>query len=156
MANGAGVKSSVLFLKKWTKKETELLINTKKSIEERLLNDNCYVIQRQNWDKEVKQKQKEKANEIKSKQNISVTAAKQTEEYKIWNTDLLAEYAHKIDELKSLLADEYQQAKQNELVDYPIFMAIAENIGYDATGRKTTLNELDVIGEELGKFIKLF
>lgn len=33
MANGAGVKSSVLFLKKWTKKETELLINTKKSIE---------------------------------------------------------------------------------------------------------------------------
>lgn len=35
-------------------------------------------------------------------------------------------------------------------------MAIAENIGYDATGRKTTLNELDVIGEELGKFIKLF
>lgn len=156
MANGAGVKSSVLFLKKWTKKETELLINTKKSIEERLLNDNCYVIQRQNWDKEVKQKQKEKANEIKSKQNISVTAAKQTEEYKIWNTDLLAEYAHKIDELKSLLADEYQQAKQNELVDYPIFMAIAENIGYDATGRKTILNELDVIGEEFGKFIKLF
>ena len=69
---------------------------------------------------------------------------------------MLAEYAHKIDELKSLLADEYQQAKQNELVDYPIFMAIAENIGYDATGRKTTLNELDVIGEELGKFIKLF
>lgn len=32
MANGAGVKSSVLFLKKWTKKETELLINTKKTL----------------------------------------------------------------------------------------------------------------------------
>lgn len=153
MANGAGVKSSVLFLKKWTKKETELLINTKKSIEERLLNDNCYLAQRQTWDKEIKQKQKEKANEIKNKQNISATAAKQTEEYKTWNTDLLTEYANKVDELKSILTDEYQQAKQKELTDYPIFMAIAENIGYDATGKKISINELDVIGKELKKFI---
>ena len=154
MANGAGVKSSVLFLKKWTKKETELLINTKKSIEERLLNDNCYLAQRQTWDKEIKQKQKEKANEIKNKQNISATVAKQTEEYKTWNTDLLTEYANKVDELKSFLTDEYQQAKQKELTDYPIFMAIAENIGYDATSKKISVNELDIIGEELKKFIK--
>jgi len=140
MANGAGVKSSVLFLKKWTKKETELLINTKKSIEERLLNDNCYLAQRQTWDKEIKQKQKEKANEIKNKQNISATVAKQTEEYKTWNTDLLTEYANKVDELKSFLTDEYQQTKQKELTDYPIFMAIAENIGYDSTGNNTSVN----------------
>ena len=153
MANGAGVKSSVLFLKKWTKQESEQLVNTKKSIECRLLTDNCYLAQRQTWDKEIKQKQKEKANEIKSKQKISATAAKQTEEYKSWNSDLLAEYANKVEELKSLLTDEYQQAKQKELTDYPIFMAIAENIGYDATGKKTTINELDVIGEELKKFI---
>ena len=153
MANGAGVKSSVLFLKKWTKKESEQLVNTKKSIECRLLTDNCYLTQRQTWDKEIKQKQKEKATEIKDKQNISVTAAKQTEEYKSWNSDLLAEYAHKVEELKSLLTDEYQQAKQKELTDYPIFMAFAENIGYDATGKKTTINELDIIGEELQKFI---
>jgi type I restriction enzyme M protein len=32
-------------------------------------------------------------------------------------------------------------------------MAIAEEIGYDATGKKTATNELDVIGEELKKFI---
>jgi type I restriction enzyme M protein len=32
-------------------------------------------------------------------------------------------------------------------------MAIAEEIGYDATGKKTGNNELDVIGEELKKFI---
>ena len=152
-ANGAGVKSSVLFLKKWATKETEYLINVKKKIEDRLLHDNCYLTQRQTWDKEIKQKQKEKATEIKDKQKISVTAAKQTEEYKSWNSDLLAEYANKVEELKNLLADEYQQAKQKELPDYPIFMAIAENIGYDATGKKTTINELDIIGEELKKFI---
>lgn len=153
MANGAGVKSSVLFLKKWTKKEAERLVNTKKSIECRLLTDNCYLTQRQTWDKEIKQKQKEKAAEIKDKQKLTVTAAKQTEEYKSWNSDLLAEYANKVEELKSLLTDEYQQAKQKELTDYPIFMAIAENIGYDATGKKTPVNELDIIGEELKKFI---
>ena len=153
MANGAGVKSSVLFLRKWTKKETEQLVSTKKSIESRLLNDNCYLAQRQTWDREVKQRQKGKAEEIKGKQRISATAAKQTEEYKTWNTDLLAEYASKVDELKNRLTEQYQLAKQKELVDYPIFMAIAENIGYDATGKKTSTNELDVIGEELKKFI---
>ena len=67
--------------------------------------------------------------------------------------DLLAEYASKVDELKNRLTEEYQLARQRELVDYPIFMAIAENIGYDATGKKTAVNELDVIGEELKKFI---
>lgn len=153
MANGAGVKSSVLFLKKWTKKETDQLVNTKKSIESRLLNDNCYLAQRQTWDREIKLKQKEKAEEIKGKQRISATDAKKTEEYKSWNVDLLAEYASKVDELKNRLTEEYQLAMQRELVDYPIFMAIAENIGYDATGKKTAVNELDVIGEELKKFI---
>ena len=152
MANGAGVKSSVLFLKKWTKKESEQLVNTKKSIECRLLTDNNYLTLRQTWDKEVRQKQKEKLTEIKNRNKITATAAKQSEEYKIWNTDLLAEYASKVDELKSLLADEYQRAKQKELTDYSIFMAIADNIGYDATGKKTTINELDKIGEELKKF----
>ena len=153
MANGAGVKSSVLFLRKWTKKESDQLINTKKNIESRLLTDNNYQTQRLNWDKEIKQKQKEKVTEIKDKQNISATSAKQTEEYKSWNTDLLAEYGDKVEELKSFLTDQYQQAKKKELTDYPIFMAIAENIGYDATGKKTAVNELDIIGEELKKFI---
>ena len=152
MANGAGVKSSVLFLKKWTKKESEQLVNTKKSIECRLLTDNNYLTLRQTWDKEVKQKQKEKLTEIKNRKKITATAARQTEEYKIWNTDLLAEYTSKVDDLKNLLTDEYQQAKQKTLTDYPIFMAIADNIGYDASGKKTAINELDIIGEELKKF----
>lgn len=39
-ANGAGVKSSVLFLKKWAKEQTDKLTSTKKNIEIQLLNDN--------------------------------------------------------------------------------------------------------------------
>lgn len=153
-ANGAGVKSSVLFLKKWSKEQTDKLVSKKKEIGNRLLNDNNYITKRQEWDKEIKLLQKQKIDEIKDSLRISATAAKQTEEYKSWNTDLLAEYANKVDELKSRLTDEYQQAKQRELVDYPIFMAIAEEIGYDATGKKTAINELDIIGEELKKFIE--
>ena len=40
------------------------------------------------------------------------------------------------------------------VASYPIFMAIAEQIGYDATGKKIAVNELDLIGEELKKFIE--
>ena len=152
-ANGAGVKSSVLFLRKWKKEDTDKLVETKKNIESTLLSDSNYIALRGQWDKEIKQKQKLKAEEIKGKQRISATAAKQTDEYKSWNTTMLEEYASKIDELKTSLTEQYLQAKQNKLPDYPIFMAIAEEIGYDATGKKTATNELDVIGEELKKFI---
>ena len=152
-ANGAGVKSSVLFLRKWKRDETSRLIQKKKNIKSKILKDNDYFALRSQWDKEIKQKQKEKAAEIKEKQRISATDAKKTEEYKIWNTELLAEYANKVDELKTRLTEEYQLEQQNDLPDYPIFMAIAEEIGYDATGKKTSTNELDFIGQELKKFI---
>lgn len=153
MANGAGVKSSVLFLKKWTKKETDSLVRKKKDIESELLQNSNYIELRKTWDREIKQKQKEKATEIKLRQTITLSEAKQSPEYKSWNSDMLAGYAGKIDELKSRLSVEYQHAKQKILPDYPIFMAIAEDIGYDATGKKTSVNELEIIGAELKKFI---
>ncbi len=58
-----------------------------------------------------------------------------------------------INELKERLEEAYLLKKQNALPDYPIFMAIAEDIGYDATGKQTGKNELDVIGAELARFI---
>jgi len=153
-ANGAGVKSSVLFLKKWSKNETKKLVETKKNIEGALLKESNYILQRQKWDSEIKQKQKEKAEAIKNQKRITTTEAKQTEEYKSWNSELLAEYAEKVESLKTYLLEEYQHSKQEKLPDYPIFMAIAEEIGYDATGRKISNNELDMISEELKKFIE--
>lgn len=153
-ANGAGVKSSVLFLKKWSKDHTEELEGKKKAIEAKLLSDANYLEIRNTWDTEIRHKQREKVDSLKTRTLNSATAIKQTQAYKDWNADLLAEYAAKVDELKSKLADEYQIKKQKELPDYPIFMAIAEEIGYDATGKKTAVNELDIIGQELKKFIQ--
>jgi type I restriction enzyme M protein len=48
-----------------------------------------------------------------------------------------------------------RKKKDNEKAgDYPIFMAIAEHIGYDATGRKDPLNDLDKILAEYRTFEK--
>lgn len=152
-ANGAGVKSSVLFLKKWDKSHSKKLADQKRTIEQRLLTNAQYRATRDLWDKEIKQKQKEKIDALKTRELSTATLVKQSDAYKEWNAELLAEYANKVDELKSKLVEEYQQTKQRELPDYPIFMAIAEEIGYDATGKKTAVNELDVIGEELKEFI---
>ena len=46
-----------------------------------------------------------------------------------------------------------RKKKANEIIEnYPIFMAIADNIGYDATGRKVPDNDLIKIYEEYQKF----
>ncbi|MCK9210040.1 MAG: hypothetical protein M0P61_04295 [Ignavibacteriaceae bacterium] len=52
------------------------------------------------------------------------------------------------------MTEKYFTAKQQALDDYPIFMAIAEDIGYDATGRSTGKNELPEISKELSLFIQ--
>lgn len=78
---------------------------------------------------------------------------KKTPEYKAWKEELNAIYTEKVNELKEQLRDAYQLAKQEKLSDYPIFMAIADDIGYDATGKSTPNNELDLISVELTRFI---
>ena len=153
-ANGAGVKSSVLFLKKWKLDQTKRLTDAKKNTESKLLKESNYILQRQTWELEIKKKLKEKVETIKNKQRITSTTAKQTEDYKAWNSELLAEYSNKVDELKSQLLEEYEELQKHYLPDYPIFMAIADQIGYDATGKKTAVNELTLIGKELKNFIK--
>jgi type I restriction enzyme M protein len=77
-----------------------------------------------------------------------------TQDFKDWKTEISNEYNQRINDLKETMADLYFEEKQKSLEDYPIFMAIAEEIGYDATGKSTTQNELVTIGEHLKKFIK--
>ena len=45
-----------------------------------------------------------------------------------------------------------RKTKNEVLNNYPIFMAIAKSIGYDATGKKDSQNDLDKIVEEYKKF----
>lgn len=46
------------------------------------------------------------------------------------------------------------KTKREKETDYPVFMAKAENIGYDATGRATGKNDLETIKAEYQKFKK--
>jgi type I restriction enzyme M protein len=51
------------------------------------------------------------------------------------------------------LNDHYLAEVKAKVSDYEIYMAIAEDIGYDATGRPTASNELEAVAAELGRFI---
>ncbi|HNB19165.1 MAG TPA: N-6 DNA methylase, partial [Agitococcus sp.] len=153
-ATGAGVKSSVLFLKKYSEQETDHIQKTKIHLQNNIKYENLY-------EKFVMDIEKEKALKVKNltgfdnpyREDMPLKLLKATEEYKEWKSELDAEYREKINEVKEKLEDFYLQQKQQKLPDYPIFMAIAEDIGYDATGKSTKNNELDVIGQELAKFI---
>ena len=73
--------------------------------------------------------------------------------FKDWKKEVADSYNQKIGDFKENMQEQYQNLKQAKLDDYPIFMAIAEDIGYDATGKPTGNNELDVIEKELQRFI---
>jgi type I restriction enzyme M protein len=149
-ATGAGVKSSVLFLRKNKAKQIEKLKQQKLSLQNTLLNQH-------NYSKQAAQIEKRKQDALKNATGAtytgSLTEFKKTDEYKTWRVEVSAQYTEKLNALKEELEEAYQQSKQTQLPDYPIFMAIAEDIGYDATGKSTGKNELDTIGAELVRFI---
>ena len=149
-ATGAGVKSSVLFLRKYSANQTENLKQQKLSLQNSLLNQYHYKT-------ETEALETQKQNALKSATGASYTGSlsdfKKTEAYKTWRAETSAEYTEQLNALKDQLEEAYQQSKQAKLPDYPILMAIAEDIGYDATGKQTSTNELDVIGTELARFI---
>jgi type I restriction enzyme M protein len=55
--------------------------------------------------------------------------------------------------VKSSLVFLRRKGENERSTKYPIFMAIAEHIGYDATGREDPVNDLDKIYEEYKKFL---
>ena len=152
-AKGAGVKSSVLFLKKWTDEQSEKIKEAKLKIQEQIKTE-------ANYKATVESIEAEKKKTIKGhtgfENNTGLTDKKEiekTDAFAKWKKQVNEQYNNQIAELKEQLEERYSEVCK-EIVDYPIFMAIAEQIGYDATGKPTNTNELDVIGTELKKFIE--
>lgn len=154
-ATGAGVKSSILFAKKNTSEQTKKLINIKARIQIKLKQQLAYQKQLQKWDKEKAIKLNGLIGFEAFADNVTFTDIKKTEEYKVWKEEISSFYAEKVSDLKEQLQEAYIKSKQEELPDYPIFMAIAEDIGYDATGKSTSTGDgdLDLIKLELANFI---
>ena len=152
-ANGAGVKSSVLFLKKYTEDETQQIRDLKQNSKHSLLSSYQYKEKVKQLESEKKQvisaleKQYKEKHPSLDKKGLAPLMAEEKKE-------IQEEFSEKVNNLKEELQDAFLTEKQKKLKDYPIFMAIAEEIGYDATGKKTAVNELEAIGKELERFIK--
>ncbi len=151
-ANGAGVKSSVLFLRKHKKSQSEEINNQKERIKHQIINDNHYVTTVASWDKEKNEAIKLLETNAKL-ENPTASKKEIVEIIKENKAEIQTQFNEKVNLLKEELIEKYFFEKQKLLDDYQIFMAIAEDIGYDATGRSTGNNELEEIGRELAKFI---
>jgi type I restriction-modification system DNA methylase subunit len=151
-ATGAGVKSSVLFLRKHKQKQTEKINNQKAKLKEQVKTDNKFIATIEKWEKE-KTAAIKKLEETAKTKNPKATKKEITKIIQADKSTIQSVFTDKVNLFKEELTEKYFLAKQTILDDYPIFMAIAEDIGYDATGRSTNNNELIEIGKELSKFI---
>lgn len=152
-ATGAGVKSSVMFFKKHPLKMTKKIQKLKRRLQENALNKNSFMARLKEIDVEKKQHIKE-LRDFENAGNLSGKDLIASESYKNWKKYVNGIYASKVDTLKEKTADDYQVSNHEKMDDYPIFMAIAEDIGYDATGKETGTNELNFISTELSRFIE--
>ncbi|MBP9885805.1 MAG: restriction endonuclease subunit M [Leptospiraceae bacterium] len=151
-ATGAGVKSSVLFLRKHKTKQTEKISSQKAKLKDKVKEDNEYLTTIEKWEREKNEAIKKLEQEA-NKNNPKADKKQISEIIKIKKITVQTSFTDKVNILKEELSEKYFTLKQKALDDYPIFMAIAEDIGYDATGRNTNNNELIEICKELSKFI---
>lgn len=149
-ATGAGVKSSIMFLRKYGNKTIETIKDKRITLQEKIKEENNFIWQLDNIKQERNQIIKNLTG-FNKPNDLSIKEIKQTEEFKKWRTDINAKFKQRTEDLKAKLQQQYFE--QKNLEDYDIFMAIANEIGYDATGKKININELDFIGQELTRFI---
>lgn len=154
-ATGAGVKSSILFLKKLPDTQTEHIRNLKAVIQQRIRDEYEFYQKVRAWEQEKNDKIKNMEGFDNPFPTLSIKEVKQSDEFKAWKEEVSSYYNDLINDLKDQLQEVYIKAKQTELPDYPIFMAIADDIGYDATGKSTGKGDgdLDLLREELRNFI---
>ncbi|HLA59066.1 MAG TPA: N-6 DNA methylase, partial [Puia sp.] len=154
-ATGAGVKSSVIILRKHTATISENIRSIKSSLKIKLKQQFKYHEQVDAWEKDKSEKIKNLDSFNNPFPALSIAELKKTIEYKLWKDTLNDQYIDLVNDFKEQLEDAFLDAKQSQLPDYPIFMAIAEDIGYDATGKSTGSGDgdLDIIKIELQKFI---
>ncbi len=180
-ANGAGVKSSVLFLKKYPPKVTAAIQQAKEKAQDRLhdskeggvaleklIAEKKAVLKRgdaecQRIDKELVAKVESLSHQgnltaadkrsLKAEADEAKLGHMKTEAFELWKAETNEEYNDRIENLRETLNDEYLTEVKSEVADYEIYMAIAEDIGYDATGRPTAVNELETVAADLSRFI---
>ena len=141
-AKDANVKSSVLFLQKYSAKTTDKIRTIKENIQDE-------VFSRPEFGDEIKRLEKEKKEKHKALDKSIIDK----EKLKEMKDAITVEYKESIDNIREDMQDVYLEDFKKQTPDYPIFMAIAEKIGYDATGKENNTNELVEISKQLNTFI---
>jgi len=154
---GTAVKSSILFLRKYSEEKTQRIRKSKQNLKDELREKSQYEL-------EYSKIQAEKAHHIKKMEGFHVPSGftlkeiKDMQEYKDWKKEVVDHYNKLIADKKEQMEERYFTQRKadlipNKLADYDIYMAAAEDIGYDALGKPTVHNDLVRIANELGKFI---
>ena len=153
MSTGAGVKSSVLFLRKRTREASKRIHDAKISLQSDIAEKGRLAARLSEIDK----KRKAALSALDRKPGFAALAAKERKvnaDYAAASAEIAATAEKATAELREELERQYD-AKAGEVIpDEEIFMAIAEDIGFDATGKPTKVNELDEIGVALADFIR--
>jgi type I restriction-modification system DNA methylase subunit len=167
-ATGAAVKSSVLFLRKHSEKQTQAIQNLRQRLQDEAKKRYDFTKQYKVLEDEKKDTIKRqtgfKGTELARRAALQLTALNEstpdkklsiedTDAYAEWKKQISDEYSEKLDALKQKLIDDYTEELKNQRLDYDIFMAIANDIGYDATGKDTKVYELEPIATALREFI---
>lgn len=126
-ATGAGVKSSVLFLKKHKAETTKKIQEQKTGIQDSIKDDADFLNELEKIEKAKKKHIKDLVG-FDNPDGLTGTALTKSAAYMEWKKEVNAEYKEKIDSLKESLAEQYIEQKKQTLDDYPIFMAIAEDM----------------------------
>ncbi|UYV11921.1 MAG: N-6 DNA methylase [Phycisphaera sp.] len=152
-ATGAVVKSSVLFLRKHPKGVTDRMRVAKQTLKDEIAAEGKLVRKLRDIDSRRKTMLRDLADRPDFAERTK-NELKNNEEYQAARKELADTFATESEELRFALNERFTEARRSELPDYPIFMAIAEDIGYDATGRPTATNELETIATELARFVE--
>ncbi|MDM8567119.1 N-6 DNA methylase [Candidatus Halobeggiatoa sp. HSG11] len=181
-ATGAGVKSSVIFLRKYSEEKIAAILEIRARLQDSLFEKAEYGVAIEELEQEKKRVVKKgdagcqaiddawvnKLESLKAQGSLTAGLRKElqkeakverkayeaSEGFKVWKVEVTDGFNERIRNLKEALQEDYVEQVKREVTDYPIFMAIAENIGYDATGRETGVNELVPLAGELRRFIE--
>lgn len=153
MSTGAGVKSSVLFLRKRKHAQTAHLLGIKSSLqlsvaENGRLNDRLAEI-------DLRRKSALKSLDARSEFTmLSPKERKANVAYRQEADEIAAEAEKATVALRRELRELFDGKLKADIPDEDVFMAKAKDIGFDAAGKPTKVNELEEIGERLAEFIR--
>jgi type I restriction enzyme M protein len=152
-STGAGEKSSILFLRKRTHAQTTHLLETKTSLRLNVA-EKGRLTERLAEIESVRKTEHKNLDARREFVALSPNERKKNTAYK-QEADKIAARAEKATAaLRGELSKLFDRKLKADFPDEDVFMAIAEDVGFDAAGKPTKVNELEEIGKRLAEFIR--